>query len=248
MNDKPQAMSEKQKLKKTAKQIIGIIKQSEENYKKNVAREDARNLSYWRGKFWEGDGYAVASDIENYNAQQNEIFPIIDTIASSLALDLPQCEVLDVRQRTYDVPNRFTDTTFTGRRIASVLNWMADRDNLDDTTREATLHAMLSSSGGVRKITWSKERGQVIWRMKMPWEVQFDPSARRLTDISWASERFMLHESVVRQRIESGYYVLQNGKAIKPDTFPRSLIESFLNDAYDDKQYEKENRFYNRWI
>lgn len=240
MNDKPQAMSEKQKLKKTAKQIIGIIKQSEENYKKNVAREDARNLSYWRGKFWEGDGYAVASDIENYNAQQNEIFPIIDTIASSLALDLPQCEVLDVRQRTYDVPNRFTDTTFTGRRIASVLNWMADRDNLDDTTREATLHAMLFSIGGVRKITWSKERGQVIWRMKMPWEVQFDPSARRLTDISWASERFMLHESVVRQRIESGYYVLQNGKAIKPDTFPRSLIESFLNDAYDDKQYEKE--------
>ena len=240
MNDKPQAMSEKQKLKKTAKQIIGIIKQSEENYKKNVAREDARNLSYWRGKFWEGDGYAVASDIENYNAQQNEIFPIIDTIASSLALDLPQCEVLDVRQRTYDVPNRFTDTTFTGRRIASVLNWMADRDNLDDTTREATLHAMLFSIGGVRKITWSKERGQVIWRMKMPWEVQFDPSARRLTDISWASERFMLHESVVRQRIESGYYVLQNGKASKPDTFPRSLIESFLNDAYDDKQYEKE--------
>ena len=105
-NDQPKEMSEKQKLQKTSKKIIGIIKKAEEYYKKNIAREDARNLSYWRGKFWEGDGYAVLSDLENYNAQQNEIFPIIDTITSSLALDLPQCEVLDVRQRTYDIPDR----------------------------------------------------------------------------------------------------------------------------------------------
>mgnify|MGYP003142655913 FL=1 len=239
-NDQPKEMSEKQKLQKTSKKIIGIIKKAEEYYKKNIAREDARNLSYWRGKFWEGDGYAVLSDLENYNAQQNEIFPIIDTITSSLALDLPQCEVLDVRQRTYDIPDRYEDSTFVGRRIASVLNWMAERDNLDETTREATLHAMLFSIGAVRKITWSMEKGQVIWRMKMPWEVQFDPSARRLTDISWASERFILHESVLRERIENGSYVLQNGKAIKPDTFPRSLIADYMNDGYDDKQYEQE--------
>tara|TARA_R100001510_G_scaffold57433_1_gene65467 strand:+ start:2616 stop:4331 length:1716 start_codon:yes stop_codon:yes gene_type:complete len=239
-SDEPKQMSEKQKLQKTAKQLIGIIKQSEEYYKKNIAREDARNLSYWRGKFWEGDGYSVLSDLENYNAQQNEIFPIIDTITSSLALDLPQCEVLDARQRTYEVPDRYDDTTFVGRRIASVLNWMAERDNLDETTREATLHAMLFSIGAVRKITWSMERGQVIWRMKMPWEVQFDPSARRLTDVGWASERFIVHIDVLRQRIESGYYVLTNGKVIKPDTFPRSLIADYMNDGYDDKQYEQE--------
>ena len=239
-NDQPKEMSEKQKLQKTSKKIIGIIKKAEEYYKKNIAREDARNLSYWRGKFWEGDGYAVLSDLENYNAQQNEIFPIIDTITSSLALDLPQCEVLDVRQRTYEIPDRYEDSTFVGRRIASVLNWMAERDNLDETTREATLHAMLFSIGAVRKITWSMEKGQVIWRMKMPWEVQFDPSARRLTDISWASERFILHVSVLRERIENGSYVLQNGKAIKPDTFPRSLIADYMNDGYDDKQYEQD--------
>jgi hypothetical protein len=235
-----QPMSEKEKLQKTSKYIIGVIKQSEEYYKKNIAREDARNLSYWRGKFWEGDGYPIMSELENYNAQQNEIFPILDTITSSLALDLPQCEVIDVRQRTYEVPDRFDDSTFTGRRIASVLNWMADRDNLDETTREATLHAMLFSIGAVRKITWSAERGQVIWRMKMPWEVQFDPSAKRLSDISWASERFILHHTQLRSRIESGYYVLQNGKAIKPDTFPRSLIDDFATGGYGDKQYERE--------
>ena len=193
------------KLQKKAKKIIGIIKQSEEHYKKNIAAEDARNLSYWRGAFWVGDGLQTAADIQNYQAQQNEIFPILDTIASALALDLPQCEVLDVRQRTYDIPNRFDDTTFIGRRIASVLNWMADKDNLDNTTREAALHAMLFSIGGVRKITWSADRGQVIWRMKMPWEVQFDPSARRLSDIAWASERFILHQDELKNRIKSGY-------------------------------------------
>ena len=46
----------------------------------------------------------------------------------------------------------------------------------------------------------------------MPWEVQFDPSARRLTDIAWACERFILHHPQLRQRLESGYYVLQMAK------------------------------------
>ena len=227
------------KLQKKAKKIIGIIKQAEEHYKKNIAAEDARNLSYWRGSFWVGDGLQTSSDIQNYQAQQNEIFPILDTIASALALDLPQCEVLDVRQRTYDIPTRFDDTTFVGRRIASVLNWMADKDNLDDTTREATLHAMLFSIGGVRKITWSADRGQVIWRMKMPWEVQFDPSARRLTDIAWASERFILHQDELKNRIKSGYYVLTGGKEIKPDTNPRDLIDDYLY-TNTDQEYKRE--------
>lgn len=235
MNDK----AEIAKLQKEAKKIIGIIKQAEEHYKKNIAAEDARNLSYWRGSFWVGDGLQTSSDIQNYQAQQNEIFPILDTIASALALDLPQCEVLDVRQRTYDIPTRFDDTTFVGRRIASVLNWMADKDNLDDTTREATLHAMLFSIGGVRKITWSADRGQVIWRMKMPWEVQFDPSARRLTDIAWASERFILHQDELKNRIKSGYYVLTGGKEIKPDTNPRDLIDDYLY-TNTDQEYKRE--------
>ena len=98
-NKQAKPLSEKEKLQKTAKYIIGVIKQSEEYYKKNIAREDARNLSYWRGKFWEGDGYPIVSELENYNAQQNEIFPILDTIASSLALDLPHVIVTGKHQR-----------------------------------------------------------------------------------------------------------------------------------------------------
>tara|TARA_R100001443_G_scaffold8698_1_gene18124 strand:+ start:16595 stop:18274 length:1680 start_codon:yes stop_codon:yes gene_type:complete len=218
---------EKAKLHKKAKKIMAHISHTEEHYRKNIAAEDARNLAYWRGKFWEGDGNSAFPELSNYNAEQNEVFPILDTIISALALDLPQCECLDARQRSHEIPQRSEDPTLSGRRIAAVLNWMAEEDDMDEMAREAVLHALLFSSGAIRKITWSTEQGRVIWRLKMPWEVQFDPVARRVSDISWASERFILHESTVRQRIENGYYTLSENRVIKPDTYPRTLIEDY---------------------
>tara|TARA_R100001163_G_C5066914_1_gene205620 strand:- start:1276 stop:2961 length:1686 start_codon:yes stop_codon:yes gene_type:complete len=217
----------KNEFAKKAARLMSHINHAEEHYRKNVAVEDARNLAYWRGQFWEGDGTSPFPELSNYNAEQNEVFPIIDTIISALALDLPQCEVLDARQRSYEIPQRSEDITFSGRRIAAVLNWMAEKDDMDEMSREAVLHAMLFSSGAIRKITWSKELGRVIWRLKMPWEVQFDSVARRISDIAWASERFILHESQVRARIEDGSYTLSGNRVIKPDTYPRSLIEDY---------------------
>ena len=218
---------EQSQLAKKTQKILSHISHAEEHYRKNVASDDARNLAYWRGKFWEGDGNTAFPELRNYNAEQNEVFPILDTIISALALDLPQCEVLDARQRSHEIPQRGEDPTMSGRRIAAVLNWMAEEDDMDEVAREAVLHALLFSSGAIRKITWSTEMGRVIWRLKMPWEVQFDPVARRISDIAWASERFILHESQVRQRIENGYYKLSGNRGIKPDTYPRSLIAEY---------------------
>ena len=233
--------TEKQRLHKKAKKIMAHISHTEEHYRKNIAGEDARNLAYWRGKFWEGDGNSSFPELNNYNAEQNEVFPILDTIISALALDLPQCECLDARQRSHEIPQRSEDPTLSGRRIAAVLNWMAEEDDMDEMAREAVLHALLFSSGAIRKITWNTEQGRVIWRLKMPWEVQFDPVARRVSDISWASERFILHESTVRERIENGYYTLTENRVIKPDTYPRTLVEDYqMNDKKDRKEGLKE--------
>lgn len=214
--------------KKEIAKIFSKIELSEEAYRKQIAQEDARNLSYWRGQFWEGDGTTVFPDLQGYNAEQNEVFPILDTMSSALALDLPQIEALDQRQRSYDQPQRHDDLTFSGRRIAALLNWMAERDDLDETTRESTLHAMLFSKGAIRKITWSRELKQVIWRLKMPWEVFVDPTARRMKDIGWAAERFILHQSQLRERIDQEYYTPSEGKAVKSDTYPRELIEEYM--------------------
>lgn len=224
------SMSENEK-KKVFDKILKRIELSEEAYRKQIAQEDARNLSYWRGKFWEGDGTATFPELAGYQAEQNEVFPILDTMSSALALDLPQIEALDHRQRSYDQPQRHEDMTFAGRRIAALLNWMAENDDLDETTRESTLHAMLFSKGAIRKITWSREAGQVIWRLKMPWEVFVDPTARRMKDIGWAAERFILHESSLKERLTGDYYTPSENKVVKADTYPRDLIEDHM--SYD---------------
>ena len=80
---------EQNRLAKKANKIMAHINHSEEHYRKHIASDDARNLAYWRGKFWEGDGNSPFPELRNYNAEQNEVFPILDTIISALALDLP---------------------------------------------------------------------------------------------------------------------------------------------------------------
>ena len=97
------ALSDLEQISSEEKEIIKIstlIAQTEENFQKNRAEELIRNLAYYRGEFWMGDGYSVGTAQDaarHYNAIQNEVFPIIDTIASSLAMDLPQVEALDQR-------------------------------------------------------------------------------------------------------------------------------------------------------
>ena len=215
--------TKKQKLEKEILRISELIRQHEEHYSKEIADEDMRNLAYWRGTFWSGDGYASSTDTQKYRAQQNEIFPIIDELMSALAMDLPQCEYLDVRQNSGSAPSRKDDPTFAGRRLASVLNWMADADGMDDMIENAVLNACLFRSGAVRKASWSNKEGRVIWRIKQPWEVCWDGNATRWADIDWISERIVIHIDDFRQRVKDGLYKLQKGKGINADTYPRAI-------------------------
>ena len=217
-------MSKKrEQLEKEVLRISELIRQNEDHYAKEVADDDVRNLAYWRGRFWSGDGMSSGSSHKTYRAEQNEIFPIVDTLLAALAMDLPQCEYQDTRHNTGPTPTRSDDPTMAGRRLSSVLNWMADKDSLDDLVEESVVHACLFRSGAVRKASWSSRLGRVIWRIKQPWEVTWDGNATRWEDIAWISERFTIHVDDFRQRIKDKVYVLQKGKAIHADTYPRAI-------------------------
>ena len=213
--------------------MTATIQQMEDNYRKFRAGEDARNLAYWRGQFWAGDGIRVmAEEVKNYRAQLNETFPILDTIASALAMDLPQVEALDHRSHEFGTTTRAQDPFFVGKRIASVLNLYATEDDLDDTLHEMVLHSLIFAKGGIVKASWSAQQQRVIWRLKMPWEVFFDPQARRMSDANWAFERFPIHYDTYKQRVDDGIY-RRPVKEIKPDTYPRSLVEDEINDEQE---------------
>ena len=224
---------------KIIKKMTTLVHQTEENFKQYRADELIRNLAYYRGDFWGGDGYSsqiTGGGSRNYKAVQNEVFPIIDTIASSLAMDLPQVEAIDQRARSYKIPDRHQDTTFAGRRVAAALNFFAEEDQLDEVLREVILHALLFDMSVV-KVMWSSDLGRPIWRTKLPWEVHFDPNAKRASDAMWAFERFVVHTDDVRDRIESGIYE-QPTKTIKGDTYPRSLVHQQMKDDAEIKLRE----------
>lgn len=221
---------------KEVHKLSTLIFQTEENFKKNRAEELIRNLAYYRGEFWMGDGYSVGTaqdTARKYNAVQNEVFPIIDTIASSLAMDLPQVEAIDQRENAYKVPSRTQDPTFSGRRVASALNFFAEEDSLDESLRELILHALIFDMS-VIKVMWSSDLGRPIWRTKLPWEVHFDPNAKRVEDAMWCFERFVIHMEDLQSRIDKGVYSKPK-KTIKGDTYPRSLVYNQMKDEAEIK-------------
>jgi hypothetical protein len=220
---------------KARTRMVALIRASEKVYHDNQAPRDARNMSYYRGMFWEGDGISVGStQLRQYKASQNEVFPVLDTIASSLAMDLPQVEALDQRQRSGDLPGRTDDPTFAGRRLAAMLNWFAKNDDMDETVYELAMHALLFSKGGIVKTSWSTTLGRPIWRVKMPWDVFFDPNAKRPSEAAWAFERFSLHIEDLARRIETGVYT-KPAVSITPDQYPRELVQDSLPDDLEQR-------------
>ena len=198
--------------------MIGLIQQTEQWFEKNRADDIIRNMSYYRGTFWQGEGILdrASNSAGKYVAERNEVFPIVDTIVSSLAMDIPQVEAIDQRERSY-----------------SSLNWFATEDSWDSMVQELVLHAELFDEGGVVKVSWSPSLGRPICRVKMPWEVHFDPNARRIQDASWAFERFVIHFDDLKQRFKDNVYDRPK-KSIAPDTYPRTIIEARM--PYEDEQ------------
>lgn len=218
---------------KNRRRMLALVQQTEKWFEDNIAEEAMRNLAYYRGKFWAGDGYASNKKVRNYAAQKNEVFPIIDTIVSTLAMDLPQVESLDQRARTASMPVRATDKTIQGRRISAVLNWFAEEDELDSVVQELVLHALLFRTSVV-KVSWSSSLGRPVWRTKLPWEVHFDPMAKRVADAAWCFERFTIHSDDLKSRIKSKVYSKPK-KGIRADAYPRTLIDQYDKDL-DSKQ------------
>lgn len=207
------------------KWMTRLVTQAKSYYEQYDLEDDIRNLSYYRGKFWAGDGVrGAAGKHANYASVQNEVFPIVNSMVSALAMDTPHVEALDRRVRRTAPPKREDDATFPGRSIAAVLNFWADLDRLGDTVRKAVLNACLFKKGGIIKTMWDASLGRPIWVVKEPWEVYFDPSAKRIEDVEWAFELFTLHIDDVEQRMEDGVYDKPE-KRIKPTEYPRSIAD-----------------------
>jgi len=229
--------------RKLGKKLSRLIIETESTTEKHIGPELVRNLSYWRGSFWKGDGYGSGwggKSSARYFAERNETFPIIDTIVSSLAMDLPQVEAAKLSVNSYEKVTRETDPSVRGRRISAVLNWFAYQDDLDETVQELVLHSLLFRVG-VMKVSWSSRLGRPIVRVKLPWEVFFDPGARKLRDASWAFERVVLHWKDFKDRVKSGIYKVDetSERQIRPDTYPRGLLDK---QATNIEYYEQELR------
>ena len=210
--------------------MCALIMNTERNYTQHRAPVDARNLNFWRGNLWSGKNVPGITQTEQYRAQRNEVYPIPDTIATGLALQLPQVDLADRRVRTTARPKRADDPYYHGKRTGMALNYFVELDDLHETLYEAVLCAMSFPRGGVLKTEWNATVGRIEYSYKLPWEVFFDTSVKKSKDWTWAFERFPIHAEDLQTALDSGVYSPIT-KDIAADVFPRALIEYDLGDV-----------------
>lgn len=186
-----------------------------------------RNLAYWRGEFWDGDGlnavYLDETQKAKYRAERNEVFPILDTQRSALAKDLPQIEMKPMKIGP-ELVGQEQDLTWVGRGLASALNAWARKDELDEVVQELVLNALVFDEGGIVKTQWSPELRRVSWQVKQPWEVMFSNDARAVRTSPWCFERFALHWDDYAARVNDGAYD-RPSSPVRPDVMPRTPID-----------------------
>ena len=69
--------------------LTHLVMETERVFDQYQADSVVRNLAYYRGKFWAGDGFGPKSSKHRaYQAASNEVFPAVDTITSALSQGL----------------------------------------------------------------------------------------------------------------------------------------------------------------
>jgi len=202
--------------------MLLLIQHNEDWYVNRMALDDTTALSYYRGVFWAGDASLIPGDLGNlraFRAQRNEIFPIVEDVASALSGQVPQVSMRDDPARDFAV-------------CAEVQNEFSILDDLDETIYQANIHQLLFRKGAWSKTVWSADKGRPTTKVLFPWEVFGDPNARRMEDVSWIFERFVLPWHVYEARRKAGVYS-EPSYNLGPDTFPKSIEEDYQYDTDD---------------
>lgn len=186
--------------------------------------DDARNRDYYKGEQWTPTTVVqVPGKQPGRPLAQNETFPVVDSLRSTLITDLPQVDFSDARQRSKATPpDRQTDLDITGRAIASVYNAFARLDDMEEALETAVLNSLIFNKGGIIQTSWDVSTGRPCWQALTPDEVFFDPVARRHRDIAWAFRLTQMHWDDFKERMESGTYNLD---AVPQETWTIQGVE-----------------------
>lgn len=221
--------------------ILQIVETGDTYYKDHFARNDARNRAFVRGRHWLSSNESLSVDtvdteIRQYVAQQNEISPALESKLTLLAPDDPAVQLVDLREGA-SVQNGVKGSGPAARRQAAILNrWSLD-DGFRSTVKQWIAVASTYDKGGILRMEWSPGKQRTVMRLRMPWEVHWDPLARHPDDVAWYYERFALHYPTYKKRIEAGQY------AAPPDPVkPTEISPSLLEDFQDDRAAEADKR------
>ena len=240
-----------------ASQIMARVDRAESYYEDWYAQQDATNRSYVRGSFWANrtDLERSTSEVQPmspmatalaYQAQQNEIWPAVESKVTLLVPDMPACSFQDLREGASSPDGNPQNSAGAGRRRASVLNYWCRMDHLRGTLTKWIQSAITYNRGGVLKVEWDADQQRPIVRERMPWEVLWDPSARHMDDIGWYFERIDLELEEFQARMDNGEYVsTPELRRVKGQAQHQGKIELYQDDSL---QRQKERNLEEIWV
>ena len=201
---------------------VRCIRTTIQAYRSHERARDGTDLGYYRGQNWaDTDGAAsplVGGTAPAQRSTQDEIYPAIDAMKSAMSMADPQTSASDRRYNKKLDPATFRKE----RMVASTLCWFSDKDHYGKAVTAANVNAMVFNRGGIYKGFPDVASGLIRWRILEPWEVFFDPRAKRLEDAGWSVERTPIEYDDFKQRSAEGMYIKPE-KEVKGDVVTMQL-------------------------
>ena len=237
--------------------ILWLVQHADDYYEDWYAQQDATNRSYVRGAFWANrtDLERSTSEVQPmsplatplaYQAQQNEIWPAIESKVTLLIPDMPAASFIDLRDGATSPDGNTGNSSAAGRRRAAALNYWMRMDHMRPTLTKWIQQALTYNKGGLLKVEWDADQQRPVVRERLPWEVMWDPTARHVDDVAWYYEKFELHIEQFRSRLKSNEYTRTPALLrVKGEPQQRNKIELYQDDAV---QRQKERELEHVWV
>lgn len=205
-----------------ARTVLTLVEAARKGYAKSDGMADIAAADYVAAHAWQDEPEKKATDA--FAAEQDEIYPVYDTLASSLAIRDPSCAA---RSEKAGVKASEADY-LSAQRVAATLTHLSSLGHFGEELSNAVRSALLFRRGGVLFAEPDPENGKVSLTCLRQYEVFIDPSGGRVEKANWAIRVIQLHAKDWKKRFEPGAplpdgtpgpptYSLPEGVVVLPD-------------------------------
>ncbi len=200
-----------------------LIDRHLDHYKRSEKKDFDKARRFYRGKFFTtSDSDLSGMNQHSFLCSKNIIYAIADTAISSLLGPNPSVGAMARTPKSQDA----------APSVTGLIDYVFDANKFRRKAATALIDAVLCKRG-IFKTGWDAKKDIPIIRAVNPSSVFFDLTVRDTDDIRYWIEATVISFDEFKARVKSGQYKSELIKEVKPDRYPKWLLDENVKSSTD---------------